>query len=126
MKCALHVNANRSCRTLLKACLPQAPRNPGNVTVTLRNIMHGKMQPIPASVSPACADVIRKALTRSAKARITLDKLADHPWVTSGAKVFQQDWAGDVARRLPSELAFVAKDSRAAIGTGQLVQPAGL
>ena len=58
------------------------------MTATLRNIMHGKMQPIPAFVSPACADVIRKALTRSAKVRITLDELADHPWIQNRAQDF--------------------------------------
>ncbi|KAL3140951.1 hypothetical protein ABBQ32_005475 [Trebouxia sp. C0010 RCD-2024] len=62
--------------------------NPGNVTATLRNIMHGRMQPIPAFVSPACADVISKALTRSSKMRITLDELADHPWIRNRAQEF--------------------------------------
>lgn len=73
--------------------------------------MHGKMQPVPAFVSPACADVIKRALARSAKARITLDELADHPWVLSKAKVFQQNWACDLSRRLPTELALMVHGS---------------
>ena len=69
----------------------QDASNPGNVTATLRNIMHGRMQPIPEYVSPACADVIKKALTRSAARRINLDELAGHPWIRSRAQDFQKN-----------------------------------
>lgn len=83
--------------------LTQDASNPGNVTATLRNIMHSRMQPIPAFVSPACADVIRKALTRSAKRRITLDELADHAWTRSRAQEFQKTWASSGFTTVPKE-----------------------
>ena len=81
--------------------LTQDASNPGNVTATLRNIMHSRMHPIPAFVSPACADVIRKALTRSAKRRITLDELADHAWIRSRAQEFQKTWASSGYTTVP-------------------------
>lgn len=62
---------------------------PGNVPATLRNIMHGKMQPLAPQTSAACADVIKQCLTRNAKTRISLNKLAGHPWVTANAAVFR-------------------------------------
>jgi len=74
------------------------------VTATLRNVMHGKMQPIPAFVTPACAEVIRKALSRHAKARITLDELAGNAWVRSKAWEFEQQLAADPAAGLHHRL----------------------
>lgn len=75
LKCDLTDLQDRSC--------------PGNVPATLRNIMHGKMQPLPPQVSAACADVIKQCLSRNAKSRISLNKLACHPWVTANAAVFR-------------------------------------
>lgn len=98
------------CR-LMVLCCAQDASHPGNVTATLRNIMHGRMQPIPAFVSPACADVIRKALSRSAKMRITLDELADHPWIRNRAAEFPRSWSGGgcMASGVPSGVrAFLA------------------
>ncbi|DBA70674.1 TPA: hypothetical protein ACH3X2_012052 [Trebouxia sp. C0005] len=75
------------------------PSSPGNVTATLRNIMHGKMQSIPAFVSPACAEVIKKALSRHPKMRITLDELASNAWVRSKAAEFEcQLMSGSAAK----------------------------
>lgn len=74
------------------------------MTATLRNIMHGRMQPIPAFVSPACADVIRKALIRSPTKRIRLDELADHPWVRIRAQDFGKNEAGSGSMTKPGEL----------------------
>lgn len=82
-------------------CCAQDASNPGNVTATLRNIMHGRMQPIPAYVSPACADVIKKALTRSATKRIRLDELADHPWIRSSAEDFRKNQASNGSLTVP-------------------------
>lgn len=74
------------------------------MTATLRNIMHGRMQPIPAFVSPACADVIRKALTRSPTKRIRLDELADHPWIRNRAQDFVKNGAGSGSMSKAKEL----------------------
>ncbi len=52
--------------------------------------MHGKMQSIPVFVSPACAQVIKKALTRHPKMRITLDELASNDWVRTKAAEFER------------------------------------
>jgi serine/threonine protein kinase len=81
-------------------CL-QDPGSPGNVTATLRNIMHGKMQSIPAFVSPACAEVIKKALSRHPKMRITLDELASNAWVRTKAAEFERQLMSGSAARLP-------------------------
>ena len=62
------------------------------------------MQPIPAYVSPACADVIKKALTRSATRRIRLDELADHPWIRSRAQDFEKDRASKGSVTMPREV----------------------
>ena len=82
------------------ACL-QDSSSPGNVTATLRNIMHGKMQSIPAFVSPACAEVIKKALSRHPKIRITLDELASNAWMKSKAAEFEMQLRSGSAARLP-------------------------
>ena len=66
--------------------------------------MHGRMQPIPAFVSPACADVIGKALTRSPTKRIRLDELADHPWVRNRAQDLVRNEAGSGSMTNPKEL----------------------
>jgi len=81
-------------------CL-QDSSSPGNVTATLRNIMHGKMQSIPAFVSPACAEVIKKALSRHPKMRITLDELASNAWVKSKAAEFERQLMSGSAARSP-------------------------
>jgi len=85
---------------ILFACL-QDSSNPRNVTATLRNIMHGKMQSIPAFVSPACAEVIKKALSRHPKMRITLDELASNAWVKSKAAEFERQLMSGSAARSP-------------------------
>ena len=82
------------------ACL-QDSSSPGNVTATLRNIMHGKMQSIPAFVSPACAEVIKKALSRHPKMRITLDELASNAWMKSKAAEFEMQLMSGSAARSP-------------------------
>ncbi|DBA87363.1 TPA: hypothetical protein ACH3X1_004410 [Trebouxia sp. C0004] len=74
---------------------------PGNVTATLRNIMHGKMQSIPAFVSPACAEVIKKALSRHPKMRITLDELASNAWVRTKAAEYERQLVSGSAARSP-------------------------
>ena len=81
--------------------LLQDSNTPGNVTATLRNVMHGKMQPIPAFVSPACAEVIKKALSRRAKNRITLDELAGNSWVRTKAADFEQQMLLGTVKKLP-------------------------
>lgn len=81
--------------------LLQDSSTPGNVTATLRNVVHGKMQPIPAFVSTACAEVIKKALSRRAKSRITLDELAGNSWVRTKAAEFEQQLLLGTVRKLP-------------------------
>ena len=100
-------------------CL-QDSSSPGNVTATLRNIMHGKMQSIPAFVSPACAEVIHKALSRHPKMRITLDELASNGWVRTKAAEFERQLVSGSAARSP----FVSRlpaiyDSHAAMTAQQ-------
>lgn len=97
----------------------QDASNPGNVTATLRNIMHGRMQPIPEYVSPACADVIKKALTRSATKRIKLDELADHPWIRSRAQDFQKNQASSGIVNMPKEVVPMMGCSHASVKEGQ-------
>ena len=97
----------------------QDASNPGNVTATLRNIMHGRMQPIPEHVSPACADVITKALTRSGARRIKLDELADHPWIRSRAQDFQQNQASSGSVNMPKEVVPIVGCSHASVKEGQ-------
>lgn len=75
--------------------------------------MHGRMQPIPAFVSPACADVIRKALTRSPTKRIRLDELADHPWIRNRVQGFVRNGAGSGSMTNPKELVPTLGCSRA-------------
>jgi len=79
----------------------QDSSNPRNVTATLRNIMHGKMQSIPAFVSPACAEVIKKALSRHPKMRITLDELASNAWVRTKVAQFERQLMSGSAARPP-------------------------
>ena len=59
--------------------------------------MHGRMQPIPAFISPACAELIKKALSCHAKTRITLDELAGSAWVKKQAEEFQQQLSSGTA-----------------------------
>jgi len=63
--------------------------------------MHGKMQSIPAFVSPACAEVIKKALSRHPKMRITLDELASNAWVRIKAAEFERQLMSGSAARSP-------------------------
>ena len=79
----------------------QDPASPGSVTATLRNVMHGRMQPIPPHVSSACAAVIRRALSRHASKRITLDELANSAWVVDKAREYQQGLYARAAGNCP-------------------------
>ena len=57
------------------------PRQPQNVVATLQNIALGKMRPLPRRISPECADLINAMLTQDPAQRITLEKIAKHPWL---------------------------------------------
>ena len=107
----INVCASLSC---LRDCL-QDPAHPGSVTATLRNVMHGRMQPIPPHVSSACAAVIRRALSRHASKRITLDELANSAWVLDKAREYQQGLKSKASEHCPCKNhAHCSYDSSAA------------
>ncbi|EFN50688.1 hypothetical protein CHLNCDRAFT_13683, partial [Chlorella variabilis] len=52
-----------------------------NVLLTLQNIRAGRYRQIPASVSPACRDLITRLLLLDPAARITLPEVLAHPFL---------------------------------------------
>ena len=48
------------------------PDKPDNVASTLQNVRDGRIRPLPAGVSHACADLIAKMLHKKAAKRVTL------------------------------------------------------
>ena len=48
------------------------PDKPDNVACTLQNVRDGRIRPLPAGVSHACADLIAKMLHKKAAKRVTL------------------------------------------------------
>ena len=75
-------NPSRPC---LPACLPllQDPVQQHNVLLTLQNIRAGRYRQIPASVSPACRDLITRLLLLDPAARITLPEVLAHPFLAA-------------------------------------------
>lgn len=57
------------------------PRQPQNVVATLQNIAAGKMRPMPKRVTPECVQLIGAMLTQDPAKRITLQGIAQHPWL---------------------------------------------
>lgn len=62
---------------------PQDPLQPQNVVMCLKNIIQGRLRPLPSRVSPECADLIRALLHRDPAQRITLPQVAAHPWLAA-------------------------------------------
>lgn len=62
---------------------PQDPLQPQNVVMCLKNIIQGRLRPLPSRVSPECADLIRALLHRDPAHRITLPQVASHPWLAA-------------------------------------------
>ncbi|KAI3431761.1 hypothetical protein D9Q98_004803 [Chlorella vulgaris] len=59
------------------------PARPQNVVTTLQNITAGRYRALPPSLSPACADLIARLLTRDAAARIRLADTLAHPFLAA-------------------------------------------
>lgn len=77
------------------------PTCPHNVARTLVNIAAGSYRPIPADVSPPCADLIRSLLVVDPRARPSLDAVLAHPWLaTASARPADSAADGALARKM--------------------------
>ncbi|PSC72995.1 CBL-interacting kinase 11 [Micractinium conductrix] len=68
------------------------PLRPGDVVATLRNIVACSYRPIPASLSPACADLIAHLLVRDPAARLSLAEVLQHPFCVAAAAALGEDF----------------------------------
>jgi len=65
------------------------------------DVKKGKALRFPKDVAPACEDMVKKMLERTAKKRITAEQLMQHPWITNAGgdvdgSVVPTDAASDV------------------------------
>ena len=66
----------------------QDPEHAGDLLRTLRNVAHGRMQPLPRHVSLGCTSLVARALVRDPQRRISLQEVAADPWLLElGAQV---------------------------------------
>ena len=68
----MHLNA---------AWCAQSLTRPTSTPATLRNIMQGRMQPLPSHVTPSCAALIRSLLSVDPSSRPSLEEVLQHPWL---------------------------------------------
>ena len=111
----------------------QSRTRPGSMPATLRNIMQGRLQPPPPSVSPGCEALIRSLLTVDPSARPSLKAVRQHPWLAEHCsspgpacsqplEPFVAAWRAKRAAERPPEAAV--SDQRASLR--QCSRPPGL
>ncbi|KAF5829869.1 kinase-like domain-containing protein [Dunaliella salina] len=64
------------------------PRHPNVLSQTIQNVLHGRMQPFPSSMSPGCRALIMGLLQCNPKQRTTLQDLAKSEWLLSQAQAY--------------------------------------
>jgi hypothetical protein len=97
-------------------CL-QDPLHPQNVVTTLLNVSRGTYRLLPPHVSPACADLVRRLLTRDPAQRCSLAQAAAHPFLAA-AVAAEAAAAAQQAREEPGAAARAAAAAAAAAEWG--------
>jgi 5'-AMP-activated protein kinase catalytic alpha subunit len=85
---------------LVTGSMPWRDRHQGNL---MRQIRSGEFE-IPAGVSNACSDLMRRLMTVDAKSRLTAHEALGHPWIEN----VSVSWAVDASKSVEaiSEIAF--------------------
>lgn len=70
------------------AAAPQDPRAPNVLSHTIQNVLLGRMQPFPNTMSAGCQALILGLLRTDPQQRTTLHDLARSPWLLSQAQAY--------------------------------------